>query len=67
MNTFTRITRAVGVSLVVLTLTGQAWSATDPLEQVKRDCFRAHQQIMDKPALRTIDTCWRVHGYLMKK
>lgn len=53
MNTFTRITRAVGVSLVVLTLTGQAWNATDPLEQAKRDCFRAHHQIMDKPALRT--------------
>jgi len=30
-------------------------------------CFKAHGQLMEKPALRNLITCWRVHGYLMKR
>jgi hypothetical protein len=28
-------------------------------------CYRAHAQLLQKPALRNLFTCWRVHGYLM--
>ena len=30
-------------------------------------CFKAHAQLMEKPALRNLITCWRVHGYLMER
>lgn len=30
-------------------------------------CYRAHANLMDKPALKNARTCWRVHGYLMEK
>ena len=30
-------------------------------------CFRMHGQLMDKPALRNPQDCWRVHGFLMKQ
>ena len=30
-------------------------------------CFRMHGQLMDKPALRNWQDCWRVHGFLMKQ
>lgn len=29
-------------------------------------CYQAHAQLMQKPALRNLITCWRVHGYLMQ-
>lgn len=32
-----------------------------------RVCFQAHAQLMEKPALRNLITCWRVHGYLMQR
>ena len=30
-------------------------------------CFRMHGELMDKPALRNPQDCWRVHGFLMKQ
>ena len=39
-----------------------AFAATDAEMQA---CFQAHAQLMQKPALRNLITCWRVHGYLM--
>ena len=30
-------------------------------------CYQAHAQLMEKPALRNLITCWRVHGYLMQR
>lgn len=30
-------------------------------------CFRAHAQLMQKPALRNLVSCWREHGYLMQR
>jgi hypothetical protein len=55
------------ISLVIsgITLTSAtAFAATDA--ELKA-CFQAHSQLMEKPALRNLITCWRVHGYLMKR
>ncbi len=41
-----------------------AFAVTDAELQA---CFKAHSQLMEKPALRNLYTCWRVHGYLMKR
>ena len=30
-------------------------------------CYQAHAQLMQKPSLRNLITCWRVHGYLMER
>lgn len=30
-------------------------------------CFKAHAELMEKPALRNVITCWRAHGYLMER
>lgn len=40
------------------------FAATDAEMQA---CFQAHAQLMQKPALRNLITCWRVHGYLMQR
>ena len=29
-------------------------------------CFRMHDQLMDRPAVRNPLDCWRTHGFLMK-
>jgi hypothetical protein len=41
-----------------------AFAATDADMQA---CFQAHAQLMQKPALRNLITCWRVHEYLMQR
>lgn len=48
-----------GVALV-----STAFAATDA---EMKACFQAHSQLMSKPALRNLVTCWRVHGYLMQR
>lgn len=30
-------------------------------------CYQAHAQLLQKPSLRNLITCWRVHGYLMQR
>jgi hypothetical protein len=30
-------------------------------------CYQAHAQLLQKPALRNLVSCWRVHGYLMQR
>lgn len=54
------------IALAALTA-GQAFADTQVSEQMKLDCFKAHKQLMDKPAVKTVDACWRAHGYLMQK
>lgn len=40
------------------------FAATDTEMQA---CYQAHAQLMEKPSLRNLVTCWRVHGYLMQR
>lgn len=40
------------------------FAATDAEMQA---CYQAHAQLMEKPSLRNLVTCWRVHGYLMQR
>jgi hypothetical protein len=53
---------------IVLVLAGlasiHAASAADGASRVaKMDaCFRAHVQLMEKPALKNVQACWRAHG-----
>jgi hypothetical protein len=41
-----------------------AFAVTDAELQA---CYQAHAQLMQKPSLRNLITCWRVHGYLMQR
>jgi len=34
-------------------------------EAAMQDCFNKHAQLMDKPAVKNVRDCWRMHGYLM--
>ena len=54
------------LSLVLssIVLVPAVFAATDAEMQA---CFQAHAQLMQKPALRNLFTCWRVHGYLMQR
>ena len=54
------------LSLIVssVVLVPAAFAATDAEMQA---CFQAHAQLLQKPALRNLITCWRVHGYLMQR
>ena len=54
------------VTLVMssVVLVPAVFAATDAQMQA---CFQAHAQLMEKPALRNLITCWRVHGYLMQR
>lgn len=40
------------------------FAATDAEMQA---CYQAHAQLLQKPSLRNLVTCWRVHGYLMQR
>lgn len=57
-----RLTLSLVLSSVVLV--PAAFAATDAEMQA---CYHAHAQLMQKPALRNLITCWRVHGYLMQR
>jgi hypothetical protein len=50
------------LSLVVVA--PAVFAATDAELQA---CYRTHAQLLQKPALRNLITCWRVHGYLMQR
>lgn len=54
------------VTLVMssVVLVPAVFAATDAQMQA---CFQAHARLMEKPALRNLITCWRVHGYLMQR
>lgn len=54
------------LSLVLssIVLVPAVFAATDAEMQA---CFQAHAQLLQKPALRNLITCWRVHGYLMQR
>lgn len=65
MKTFTLVTRVSLIALSVLAVSGQA-SAMD-MDQMKRECFRLHHQLVDKPALKNVDACWRAHSQMMSK
>ena len=40
-------------------------TAAEATAAPKQACFKAHGQLMGKPALATIQRCWEVHGYKM--
>jgi len=33
--------------------------------ELKRLCYMKHANLMDKPAVRTVERCWSAHGHLM--
>lgn len=63
MKTFITATRATLVALAVLAVGGQAFAMD--MESMKRECYRMHHQLVDKPALNNVDACWRMHGHMM--
>lgn len=73
MKTINQMFVRVGLlSALVFAVAGPVY-ATDTstpevkLEQLKQECFKKHHQLMDKPGNRTVDACWRAHGYKMSE
>ena len=33
--------------------------------ELKRLCYMKHANLMDKPAVKTVERCWAAHGHLM--
>lgn len=33
--------------------------------ELKRLCYMKHVNLMDKPAVKTVERCWAAHGHLM--
>ena len=58
----------LAVLLTIATVVPAAFAAvTVPTDAQLRDCFSKHSQLMEKPALRNLITCWRAHGYGMDR
>lgn len=56
------------VALILAAGFSAAFAAHDPqLAEKMRICFEKHGQIMEKPSIKNLQDCYRVHGYLMKK
>jgi hypothetical protein len=36
-------------------------------EAATQECFNKHAQLMDKPAVKNVRDCWRMHGHLMRR
>ena len=53
------------VTLVVALASSTALLAAS--ESAMEACFQKHAQMMDKPAVKNMWNCWRMHGYLMQK
>jgi len=34
-------------------------------ESAMQDCSKKHAQLMNKPAVKNVRDCWRMHGHLM--
>jgi hypothetical protein len=45
----------------------QVASAADTASRAAKmdECFRKHAHLMERPALKNVQACWRAHGYLM--
>jgi len=60
--------RYVAIGLLFAGLaSGQVASAADTASRAAKidECFRAHAHLMERPALKNVQACWRAHGYLM--
>lgn len=61
----------ISASVVLLLAAGtvSAFAAEQPKkseDQARKEaCFRAHGNLMGKPAVTNIENCWRAHGYKM--
>jgi hypothetical protein len=67
MKTLKVVTSAALVALAMVALSGPASAYAAVTDQMKLDCFTAHQQMMDKPAVKNVDACWQAHGYQVLK
>lgn len=67
MKTLKVVTSIALAALAMVALSGPASAYTSVTDQMKLDCFTAHQQMMDKPAVKNMDACWHAHGYQMLK
>lgn len=56
---------AIGLLIPGLAFAYGVSATTEPTIAKMQQCFKAHAQLMDKPALRNLVACWREHGYLM--
>lgn len=54
---------ALGAILVIPACAARDAGTNERMEA----CFKLHGKLMDKPAIRTVDACWRAHAYLMKR
>jgi len=53
-----------GATLVIAFASSTALLAAQS-ESAMQDCFKKHAQLMDKPAVKNVRDCWRMHGHLI--
>ena len=53
-----------GATLVIAFASSTALLAAQS-ESAMQDFFKKHAQLMDKPAVKNVRDCWRMHGHLM--
>lgn len=53
------------VIMAAFILSAPAFATTPTRDDAMQRCFREHARLMDKPAVETVQACWRAHGYLM--
>ncbi len=63
----TLLLKTLVVSSLVLAFSAANAKHDPALEQKMRACFEKHSQLMEKPALKNLYDCYRVHGYLMNR
>ena len=52
---------------ILLVAFGSSATLLAASESAMENCFKKHVQLMDKPALKNMWDCWRVHGYKMER
>ena len=53
------------VSAIALASFGASFAAQGA--STMEECFAKHGQMMDKPAVKNMRDCWRMHAYLMQR
>jgi hypothetical protein len=59
------------ISLIIfvtaIATTHVSMATSGSLAEQRVVCFAMHKNLMDKPALRNAQACWRAHAYLMAR
>ena len=58
----------LGLTLLLpVAISGAAQADSLTVREQMEKCFRMHGNLMSKPALTNVRSCWQAHGYLMDR